>query len=452
MPNDGSRANDASRADGASHHVPSARLELRTWRWALAFFVVAAATGAWLRFGLTFGWPPLLRFSDVRHAHSHLMYFGWVTPVLFAGIAVALARSGGPMRGIGWLLAGTFAAAAASYPAFLTSGYRLTPFFGRDLPLSMVAAGLSGVAWIVFVAMYARARSRMRAGTAAGHAAALAWLDAAVFLLAASLLGIAGLAASGSAGPPDPHLTGGLVDFFLALFGEGWFGAAVLGLAHAAAATRPTPDGGAGAVRSVIPALAFLFGTLTWTTAELSLAVAGRPFAPGWLTGVADAGLPTILAAFGHSAVGAAILLACTRLLRNPRVRTVAAGLWLPAIGLLAAKGLVELAFVVPAVGATVRTGSRRVLLLHAFLLGAVSIALVAAQAQRSVVSTPAARFWSWAFFGSVLALLAGLVPLAGLTPWLPPGPWTLQLAAVTSLGPVVAAVGLWAVAAGEPT
>jgi hypothetical protein len=132
--------------------------------------------------------------------------------------------------------------------------------------------------------------------------------------------------------------------------------------------------------------------------------------------------------------------------------------LWIPALAFLAAKGLVELGYVLPATREAVGVGGLRVLLLHAFLLGAVSIALVAAWTPpRRAGGARAGRarpgsIWPWVFVGAVILLLVGLLPLAGWAPWLPPGRWTLQLAAVTSLGPLVAAVGLWAVAPREPT
>src|SRR5690606_41698660 len=58
---------------------------------ALASFTLAGLTGAGLRFGLQYGFPWALNYADVRHAHSHLMFFAWVTPaaMLLAGQALA---------------------------------------------------------------------------------------------------------------------------------------------------------------------------------------------------------------------------------------------------------------------------------------------------------------------------------------------------------------------------
>ena len=52
---------------------------------ATGLLTIAAATGVLLRFGLFMGMPGwALNYAAVRHAHSHLMYFGWVTLGLMA--------------------------------------------------------------------------------------------------------------------------------------------------------------------------------------------------------------------------------------------------------------------------------------------------------------------------------------------------------------------------------
>jgi hypothetical protein len=61
-------------------------LQKNKWFWvwltALGIFILAASTGAFMRFAMILGFPFGLMFTNVRHAHSHLMYFGWVTPAL----------------------------------------------------------------------------------------------------------------------------------------------------------------------------------------------------------------------------------------------------------------------------------------------------------------------------------------------------------------------------------
>ena len=59
---------------------------------ALFALALAADTGVLLRFGLIHGMPDWAQnYGAVRHAHSHLMYFGWVTLALMTIIWAELA-------------------------------------------------------------------------------------------------------------------------------------------------------------------------------------------------------------------------------------------------------------------------------------------------------------------------------------------------------------------------
>src|SRR6476620_9808401 len=82
---------------------------------------LAATTGVLLRFGMIYGMPMWAQnFVAVRHAHSHLMYFGWVTLTLMVFIWRALpVYTGRPLsRAVSWQLAATSFFALLSYPAF----------------------------------------------------------------------------------------------------------------------------------------------------------------------------------------------------------------------------------------------------------------------------------------------------------------------------------------------
>ena len=60
---------------------------------AVTALVVTAWTGVLMRFGMVYGFPTWAQnFGAIRHAHSHLMYFGWVTLALMAMIWADLPR------------------------------------------------------------------------------------------------------------------------------------------------------------------------------------------------------------------------------------------------------------------------------------------------------------------------------------------------------------------------
>lgn len=58
----------------------------KLWLAALAAFIVAGSTGAFLRFGVLYGMAGL-NYVNVRRTHSPPMYFAWVTPALKALMA-----------------------------------------------------------------------------------------------------------------------------------------------------------------------------------------------------------------------------------------------------------------------------------------------------------------------------------------------------------------------------
>src|SRR5690625_7783009 len=65
-------------------------LQKRIWQLSLFSFLVAAFTGFLYRYGLFYPLPGDLGFANIRHAHSHLMFFNWITPPLLSWMVAAL--------------------------------------------------------------------------------------------------------------------------------------------------------------------------------------------------------------------------------------------------------------------------------------------------------------------------------------------------------------------------
>lgn len=383
----------------------------RTWAAALSLFVLAGLTGALFRFAVAYVWGPDrifgLTLGNVRHAHSHLMYFGWATPALMALIAYTLRqRTGRRLPGMEWILGVVFAMALLAYPPFLLWGYGLAPVGEARLPLSMMAAGLNVLGWYAFVGSYTRATWGLRRD---------GWLrgfDLSLGLLVLSTLGAWGLVAARPLGLAHPALTPSLVHFFLDGFSEGWFVLGVLALA-ASAAERSVP---------------------VW---PMMVAASGVPFA--FSLAVAPGLLPPALLVLGRMGgllVGSGLLAAVAVLW--PRVRTP---LWRLALVCLALKaaGQVMVA-VVPGVDWSAMHGLR-ILYLHLMLLGFVSLGLVAAA--RQALGAPSAR-GEGVMAAAILLVLATLLPLSGVWP-AAAGGWAYSVAAWVSLAPVAAALGLLA-------
>lgn len=420
------------------------RFQYPAWRLALLSLLLAMLTGAVLRFAFLYGLPLNLRFDDVRHAHSHLMFFSWATPVLMLFAAEATRRAGGRLPGGGLVAVIAAAAGLVAYVPFLVSGYRLMPLGGRDLPLSMMASGLNGLVWYLFAALYLVGTWRLT------RHPALRLLDGAVVLLLVSSAGAVLLAASGIGGTATPVTNAAFVDLFLTLFADGWFGVGVLAalvLTHFGVAARTTP----------------YFGVATWLLtlglAARSLArlaadaysvpgVAGLETAAAVIAAVSWAYLALSLVTRQHAALRRAaasparaepdtseVAPAAEPITDLPGYQVAVAATWLIAL-----KALVELVIALPAGESLYLSLGLRVLFLHAFLLGAVTLGLLAA-----VRGLLAPRVFApvRAFAWSVLVLVVCLVPLTGVWPTSLAGRWMLWAAAWSSLvPPVIVAAG----------
>lgn len=209
-------------------------------RWYLPLSVlmlaVAATAGVLLRFGLVYGFPSwATNFVAIRHAHSHLMYFGWVTLGLMALIWHYLPQLTGRTlpRGVHLQMAVTAFLAALSFPAFWVNGYAPTDIGGRQLPLGSMAAGLNGIGWITFTLLYVRATWRLR-----HRSLPVRLWDWALVLMLVAAGGAFGIAALVFAHVQDPRLHQAFLHLFLDLFGFGWFGLALLGVVWAAVLPR----------------------------------------------------------------------------------------------------------------------------------------------------------------------------------------------------------------------
>jgi len=379
------------------------------WRVALAVFALAGLTGAVFRGIVASGTTLRLDLTNVRHAHSHLMYFGWATPALFALVAHRLPGLGGaPIARPGRLLVATFALALAAFPPFLLVGYGVVAVGPARLPLPMMLAGANVLAWYAFVALYVRARRD------APPPGARALLDAAVALLVLATLGAWGLPVLQIAGDgTHVALQSALTHLFLDAFSEGWFVLGVLALAAAEARA----DGRAVSDRVLrASAVAVALGVPFTFALAMPPALVPPTFAA--------------LARVGSGLVGAGLLTSVAALWRG------AAPGWRVALALLALKAAAQVA--VGTWPALAGVAGVRVLYLHAMLLGFVTLGLAAAA--RGAFGRAAVPGHA-ALVGTVGVLLASLVLLTPAGAALAPGGRATAVAlAVGALGPPLVA------------
>jgi hypothetical protein len=228
---------------------------------AVSMLALAAWTGVLLRFGFTQGMPAwALNFGAVRHAHSHLMYFGWVTPGLMALIWFFLPRyTGRPLpKGVGWQMGITAFAAFLSFPAFWINGYSPTQIGSASLPLGSMAATFNGLSWLIFVWLYVRATQNM-----GERPLPVRLWDWAIILMVLSSIGAVGLPATIFMGVDNPMLQQLFLHLFLDLFSVGWFTMGLLGALWATLGEdAPLPDGMPVASLAILLTPTFILGML----------------------------------------------------------------------------------------------------------------------------------------------------------------------------------------------
>ena len=439
---------------------------------ALAIFVLAGLTGASMRFGLIYGFPWGLQYANVRHAHSHVMYFGWVTPALMALIAAQLpAVTDRPMSArFKWPIVMAILGGLLAYVPFLLYGYAPATLAGRQIPLSVVAAGFNVIGWYWFIWVYwqetrastgSASRSTSSAppepvegrpvkaspveappepveGRAARNYPLQMWDGALVFLAFASL-GAWGLAVITRLDVQDLFWSLAMTHIFLDTFSYGWVLLGVLGVAYV---TRPQLAGNQLARWSInlvvigMPVI-FLLGmplhvvpaTVRWLGALGALLVALGLLGHVWVLGNWDASASLSMSlGTGNGELES----------KNWKLKTENWKRWRLPLFFLALTAVTLAVTGIPAVARWAAVSGVRVLHLHWMLLGFVTLGLVTGAQEKW--GRMAVAGWRW-MAAAIVILIASLIPLTTLWPAALRGEWTRYFAAVAALGPALAAL-----------
>lgn len=378
---------------------------------ALACFVLAGSTGAFLRFGV-FTTMAGLDYANVRHAHSHLMSFAWATPAIIALFAAQLPRltERPPGRGFRFVLPLVLFAGLSVYVPFLLYGYKTAAIGGANLPLAAMAATLNVLVWYLFALIYFTKVWR------APKTRALWLMNASVFFMLLATGGILAMPALAAPRFQDPVFSIALTHIFLYTFLEGWFVPAILALAYAT-----LPDA----------------GQHRWARLSGDLLVLGLPFVfllympvtmltPSVRLIGSIAGLLVVLGTMGN-------VVALWRSIGGAAIGRI----WRAPLVFLVLKSILLLAMLAPIPARMMELTQMRVVYLHTITLGVVTLGLFAAAQRQWAV--PGRRWMVLA----VTLLILSLIPLTGFWPLGFGGMWTLQVAAWAALGPVVVAIGV---------
>lgn len=199
---------------------------LTVWRLSLVSFILAALTGFYYRLGLVVDLPAGAELANLRHAHSHLMFFNWICPPMMILMAGAVAGSGqmGKLKPFRTCLYTMISLGFLSYPLFLIYGYRPVMIGSAEIPLSAAVSGLIMITWYWFAWIYFRYRRQME------DRLTLQLLDAALLALIISSIGAWGVTAAQFTAGPGSLLPAAMTGFFLSVFTEGWVVLGVMGV------------------------------------------------------------------------------------------------------------------------------------------------------------------------------------------------------------------------------
>jgi hypothetical protein len=318
---------------------------------ALFSLALAASTGVLLRFGLLYGMPAWAQnYGTIRHAHSHLMYFGWGTLGVMALVWRMLpGLTGRPLpRGVHGQMALTCILSLLSFPAFWSNGYGLTSIGSAELPLGSMTAAANGLPWFLFAILYARATWRLPAR----HTPIQLW-DWALVLLLLATAGALALGMQVALGVESAALRDASLHLFLDLFAVGWFSLAILGLLWASLQQRTS-------LPAWLPTQSLAI--LLCATFVLGMSAAFVTPSMFWLSAIANL---------------VAALLLLRHLLELMRRRTYLPLLVWFALSLLAVHLLTAFAVIIPGVWLWAAGTQLRIFFLHNLLLGWMSSALL---------------------------------------------------------------------------
>ncbi|TVR27484.1 MAG: hypothetical protein EA390_13790 [Balneolaceae bacterium] len=199
---------------------------IRVWQLSLISFIIAGITGFLYRYGMLYPLPDGISLANIRHAHSHLMFFNWICPPIMAWMAVAVTEKSdkATLRSFLPCIYTMIVLGFLSYPFFLLYGYHSVAIGPASLPLAAIISGLIMITWYWFAWLYYRERQ------ISSQSLSLTLFDAALIALVISSLGAWGVSVFQFTTIDSPLISSAMTHFFLGVFTEGWVVLGVLGI------------------------------------------------------------------------------------------------------------------------------------------------------------------------------------------------------------------------------
>lgn len=388
----------------------------KIWQWAMFSFVVAGLTGFLYRVGFLIPLPFELNLENIRHAHSHLMFFGWasllplyfikldIVPGYHAAIGVRLMRFG---------LWSVLMFGLLSFPFFMIWGYGSVAIGEATLPFSVIFSGLVMIGWYIFMTGYLITRYRKH-----GFIANV-WFEGALVMLFVSSLGAWGVGLVQMLHFGGPLLGKALTHFFLATFVEGWVVLVLLGLiVNALNITEEdlmlSPVVLVGLIAIGSP-LTFPYG-ISESMMSLNLSVAAR---------------------MGGVLVAEGVLLFVYSVIMSRKGKL---GIWIWPLLFLGLKSIMQLIAAFSPAGLWLSEYGIRILYLHVLLLGAFTTGVTVYLMEGLKVG----KGFFYGILGSVSLVILSLILMTTFWPSALSGIWIYTALAVAAIFPVCVMCIFW--------
>lgn len=382
----------------------------RIWQLSLISFILAALTGFIYRYGMLYSLPEWLNFANLRHAHSHLMFFNWVSPPIMIWIA----------RRIVLLLSNTETAkfircfrmmlllGFLSWPFFLLYGYHSVSIGPASLPLAAIISGLVMITWYWFAWLYYKMRKSAKKDLP------VFFYDAALTALLISSLGAWGVSIFQFSTIDNPQISSALTHFFLAVFTEGWAVLGVLGILWQ---------------KAQIKYISFPTGWLWQPILFGSMLIFPFSLSESLIT-------PAMLytANIGSFMIAGTMTLNLYLLIKSGKFNGF---VWKTILALILIKIIFQYIAILPT-GIWPGEHGLRVLYLHLLLLGIISILFI------EVFNPERFRLPKLMFTGSVLLVLLSLTMISGYWPELLTLPHFHFWVLIVAFLPIIAGVWIW--------
>lgn len=383
----------------------------KIWQFSLLSFILAASTGVLYRYGMLYPLPEWIGLTNIRHAHSHLMFFNWVTPPIMALMMVKVVGKGDnrSIRQFSLCLYTMIGLGFLSWPFFLLYGYQPVSVGPASLPIAAILSGLIMVTWYWFAALYYKKRKDVK------ESVTVTLFDAALIALLVSSLGAWGVSVFQFSDIESPLISSAMTHFFLGVFTEGWVVLGVLGVVWQKAGI-PEINHDKGWLW-----LPLLFGSMLVFPFSLNRAI----ITPAM----------HVTANVGLILIAISLTVHLWLFIKYKRLRGF---VWKTVLSLLALKVLFQIGAVLP-VDIWPGEHGLRILYLHILLLGVASVALIGA------FVTDRLALYKKIFAITVLLILVSLAAISGYWPsaLLPSNiyRWVMIIAVL----PIIPVIRFWA-------